>query len=68
MKTRHSLRGVRRKWHKALQKRLCIDDTLSDSEDSSMGAGGADHESDDQFDATSSPSDYDSDIDKIKST
>ncbi|KAF9272707.1 hypothetical protein BGZ74_005105, partial [Mortierella antarctica] len=66
MKTRHNLRGVRRKWHKALQKRLCIDDTLSDSEDSIMGPGGADSESDDQLDGPSGPSDYYSDIDKIE--
>ncbi|KAG0335697.1 hypothetical protein BG005_004508, partial [Podila minutissima] len=38
MKTRHNLWGMWRKWHKALQKRLCIDETLSDSEDSIMGS------------------------------
>ncbi|KAF9272301.1 hypothetical protein BGZ74_005336, partial [Mortierella antarctica] len=66
MKTRHNLRGVRRNWHKALQKRLCIDDTLSDSEDSITGPRGADHESDDQLDGPSGPSDYDGDIDEIE--
>ncbi|KAF9319189.1 hypothetical protein BG006_003021, partial [Podila minutissima] len=66
MKTKHNLQGVRHKWHKALQKWLCMDDTLSDSGDSIMGAGGADRESDDQLDSPSDPSDYDGDIDEIE--
>ncbi|KAG0336659.1 hypothetical protein BG005_004271, partial [Podila minutissima] len=39
LQTRHNLWGMWCKWHKALQKWLCIDDTLSDSEDSIMGPG-----------------------------
>ncbi|KAF9272782.1 hypothetical protein BGZ74_005072 [Mortierella antarctica] len=66
LKTRHNLRGMRRKWHKALLKWLCIDYTLSDSEDSIMCPGGADSESDDQLDGPSGPSDYDGDIDEIE--
>ncbi|KAF9314981.1 hypothetical protein BG006_003847, partial [Podila minutissima] len=64
MKTSHNLRGMWCKWRKALQKQLCMNDTLSDSEDSIMGPRGADHESDDQRDSPSGPSDYDGDIDR----
>ncbi|KAG0339824.1 hypothetical protein BG005_003376 [Podila minutissima] len=67
LKRRHNLRGVQCKWHKAHQKCICIDDTPSDSEDSIMGPRGADHESDDQLDSPSDPSDYDVDMDEIKS-
>ncbi|KAF9276740.1 hypothetical protein BGZ74_003547, partial [Mortierella antarctica] len=66
MKTRHNLQGVRCKWHKALQKQLCIDDTQSDREDNIMGPGGAERESDDQLDGPSGPSDYDGDIGEIE--
>ncbi|KAG0343274.1 hypothetical protein BG005_002521, partial [Podila minutissima] len=66
MKTRHNLWGMQCKWHKALQKQLCNDDTLSDNEDSIMGPGGTYHESDNQLDSLSGPSDYDGDIDEIE--
>ncbi|KAF9271010.1 hypothetical protein BGZ74_006627, partial [Mortierella antarctica] len=62
----HKLQGMWHKLHKALQKQLSIDNTLSDSEDSIMGPRGADHESDDQLDSPSGPSDYDGAINKIE--